>query len=656
MCGIVGFLVPGLSQNQNTLSNLAMKMGDALLHRGPDEGAVWTNAESSVGFGHRRLSIIDLTPTGAQPMTSANGRYTITFNGEIYNYQSIQTELSGKGHRFRGTSDTEVLLAAFVEWGVEATLPKLDGMFAFGLWDRDEKKLFLARDRFGEKPLYYGHNGGHFVFASELKAIKAFGAATLEMDPHAAALFFYHSYIPEPHSIYRGIFKLPPASWLVVDSKGKFSSPRCYWDLREVAREGRANPYRGSFEDALQELDAKLSASVRLRMISDVPLGAFLSGGIDSSLIVEAMTRHSRHPVKTFTIGYNDSHFDESGFAAEVAKRLGTSHTMLPVSDEDCLSTIPLVAAIYDEPFADSSQVPTYLVSRLARRHVTVALTGDGGDELFGGYPRYWRMLSAMKNFERLPGAVRPMAAAAMRAVAATPKPLVAALRVKRVVERLEKLGKNLGGKNPRDLYRAIMCPWGKRPAILNSGMPEPSSPFDRIWEECAGLDLFGAMSLTDQLTFLPGDILAKVDRASMAVSLETRVPLFDPAIAEFVWSMPESYLLEAGGGKRLLKELLYRKVPRSLVDRPKKGFSFPLESWIRGGLRGWAEELLSEKALKEAGVFEVKEVRAQWENFLAGRTQAEMRIWGVLMFQVWHKTHYGAGLAVPTKHWTRVA
>ena len=637
MCGITGYWGAVGSDTE-----VVGEMADRLTHRGPDSGSVWSDHHTGLWLGHRRLSIVDLSPGGHQPMVSPCGRYVIVYNGEIYNHADLRAELEreGGGFDWRGHSDTETLLAALRHWGVEGALSRFNGMFAFALWDTVERSLFLARDRMGEKPLYYGRSGDSLLFGSELKALTAHPDWQGEVDRDALALFLRYNNVPAPKSIYRGIYKLPPAHYVVVRDNGRaVSEPVCYWDLAQVATDG-VREAAGQPDALADELDAMLRDSVGRRMVADVPLGAFLSGGFDSTMVVAQMQAQSSRPVQTFSIGNSDSEYDEAHHAAAVARHLGTDHTELYVTPEDAQAVIPRLPSIYDEPFADSSQIPTFLVSELARREVTVALSGDGGDELFGGYnrhvvgPEVWRRVNGLPGWLRgfLGGAV---GALSQRDLRRWKRRLPARMQVPNLELKLEKLAKALGATDGPAFYRALRSHWkGPERMVLGaSEQQEQESSVDRVSELPS---LREQMMLLDMLTYLPDDILTKVDRASMAVSLEARVPLLDHRVVEFAWQVPTEYKVRDGQGKWLFRKVLDRYVPRSLMERPKQGFGIPIEHWLRGPLRDWAESLLDERRLREEGFLDPAPIRRVWTEHLAGRGRSQHHLWCVLMFQAW--------------------
>ncbi|HEX8775523.1 MAG TPA: asparagine synthase (glutamine-hydrolyzing) [Pyrinomonadaceae bacterium] len=629
-------------------------MSDTLLHRGPDDEGSWLDEAAGVALGFRRLSIIDLSPEGHQPMTSADGRYVAIFNGEIYNFRELRRELDAYGHRFRGHSDTEVMLAAFTEWGFERAVKLLNGMFALALWDTQERVLYLTRDRLGEKPLYYGFAGETFLFGSELKSLRAHPLFRAEINRDALALFLRFNYIPAPYSIYKNIRKLPPGTYLSVDARhvgssgddapGQCTAPVAYWSAREVAEEGVNEPFEGTESEAVAELETILSDAVGLRMVADVPLGAFLSGGVDSSTVVALMQAQSSRPVRTFSIGFTDEAYDEARHARRVAGHLKTDHTELYVTPEDAMAVIPRLPALYDEPFSDSSQIPTFLVSELARRHVTVSLSGDGGDELFAGYNRYLLGQSVWNKIGWMPMGSRAVVAGALMTVSPRGwdraftgiKPfLPSRLQQRTPGDRLHKLAEVLAVPDTEAMYMNIVSHW-KEPTSLVKGASEPPTALtdSRQW---ANLPHFiQRMMYMDTVTYLPDDILVKVDRASMGVSLEARVPFLDHRVVEFSWRMPLDWKISNGESKRPLRKILYKHVPRELIERPKMGFGIPIGQWMRGPLRDWAEALLDERRLEQEGFFNPQPIRQKWQEHLRGTRNWQYYIWDVLMFQGW--------------------
>lgn len=638
MCGIAGiFHGRSFGEGGEALRALAARMGDTLAHRGPDDAGVWVDASAGLALAHRRLSIIDLSAAGHQPMASASGRFRIVFNGEIYNFRALRARLERGGAAFRGHSDTEVLLAAIEAWGLEAALADANGMFAFALWDARTRRLALARDRVGKKPLYYGWCNGALAFGSELKALLAIPGFRPAVGRGALQSLLRFNYVPSPWSILEGVFKVSPGSLVTLDGGDVAAGPASHhplvaghpwWDPLASAGRALAQPFAGSAEEALDQLDALLRDAVRLRLESDVPLGAFLSGGIDSSLVAALMQAQAGAPVRTYSIGFEDPRRDETPAARAVARHLGTAHTEFHVTGDDALATLPGLARVFDEPFADSSQIPTLLVSRLARREVTVALSGDGGDELFGGYRRYGRALRLARLHARLPRAGLSIARVLLRPWAEQ-EPRGHALR---------QLAAELAATGPEDIYLNRMSRW-RHPARLVRGGAEPDTPFtDPARRLAAGTPAERFMYL-DFVTYLPDDILVKVDRSTMAVGLEARAPLLDWRVVEFAWSLPPDMKLRGGETKWLLRRMLARYVPASIVARAKQGFGAPIADWLCGPLRDWAEALLAERRLEEEGYFDAKTVRDLWAHFLGGRRKWHTHIWNVLMFQAWLDT-----------------
>lgn len=619
-------------------------MTDAIVLRGPDDAGAWVDAEAGIAMGHRRLSILDLSPLGHQPMASADGRFVMVFNGEIYNFQHLRAELEKHGHTWRGHSDTEIMLAAFFQWGVTEATRRFNGMFAFAVWDKQERVLHLGRDRLGEKPLYYGWAGDTLVFASELKAIRQFPGfnATINRDALCSQLRF--NYIPDPQCIYQGFHKLPPATLLSLRSPADKPVPDTYWSLRQVIEQGLDNPFRGTDNDAIETFESLLKEAVGMRMVADVPLGAFLSGGVDSSLIVAMMQAQSSRPVRTFTIGFDVPEYNEAQFAKEVANHLRTDHTEMYVTGKDALETIPLMPSLYDEPFSDYSQIPTYLVCKMARQHVTVALSGDAGDELFGGYERYFVGRNLWSKFAWMPPALKKAAAGAMTVL--PPQTLnslgrmagpVLPKRLRHVPfgDKLHKLAEVVAAPGMETLYLTLMSHWKRPEQIVIGGQDPHTSITDTTgWPRVS--DFTHRMMHLDMETYLPGDILVKVDRAAMGVSLEGRIPLLDTNLVEFAWRVPYSMKVRDGKGKWLMRETLYRHVPKALIDRPKRGFGVPLEHWLRGELRDWAEDLLSESRLKREGYFHPAPIRQKWQEHLSGTRNWHFYLWDILMFQAW--------------------
>ena len=645
MCGITGFLNATRAHSGDAMKRIVLHMADTLRHRGPDDGGAWADPDAGVALGMRRLAILDLSPAGHQPMQSASGRYEIVFNGEIYNSPELRRELAAGDATllFRGHSDTEVMLAAFDRWGPDKAVSRFNGMFAFALWDRQQRKLTLGRDRFGEKPLYYAVLGGTLLFGSELRALRAHPEFSGEIDLGAVALYLRHNCVPAPHSIYTTVRKLPPATLLTVSTQDLACEPRTYWSARDAAEAGVRNVYPGSEDEAVDELDSLLRDAVKLRMQADVPLGAFLSGGVDSSVVTALMQAQSTAAVQTFSIGQMDREFDEAPEAARVAHHLGTDHTELYVSSEDALSVVPRLPQIYDEPFADSSQIPTFLVAQLARKKVTVSLSGDGGDEVFGGYNRHTWGGHVWGKLETVPLPLRRTCASAILALSSDAwdalfhragPVLPNSWRQRMPGVKLYKLASIMDSRNPRDMYRRLTEHWSDPSQIL-PGFVEPPTPL--VHGASSGLaSATEEMMYLDSVTYLPDDILVKLDRATMAASLEGRIPLLDHRIFEFAWRLPLPMRVQGREGKRVLRQVLSRYVPRELVERPKLGFGIPLASWLRGPLRPWAEEFLDEGRLRREGFFNPRPIRRAWQELLAGRGTWEFQLWDVLMFEAW--------------------
>jgi len=647
MCGIAGYW-----QTRNTLEHpleVLNRMGAAIAHRGPDDSGNFHDDGAGIGLAFRRLSILDLSAEGHQPMFSASGRYIIAFNGEVYNFEEIRAEVGV--HKWRGHSDTEVMLAAFDRWGVEPAVQRFVGMFAFALWDRQENELHLVRDRLGIKPLYYGRARNAFVFASELKAIWQYPDFDGEIDRNAVALYMRHNYVPAPHCIYKGLQKLQPGCILTLDSAMAAPQIRRYWSAKEIARQGVESQLRISDAEAVEQLHQLLVRAVRLRMIADVPLGAFLSGGVDSSTVVALMQAQSQRPVKTFTIGFHEADHNEAVDAKRVAEHLGTDHTELYLTSKDALDVVPLLPAMYDEPFSDSSQIPTYLVSKLARGSVAVSLSGDGGDELFGGYNRY-ALTKHIWNFVKpFPKPMRTLAASILRSV--PPNRMDTAFRLLRPLlpkslrhrspgDKAHKFAGLLLVDGPQALYYRALSHWGS-PSEIVLDSSEPNTIRDCIAELSTHMPIEDVMMLTDLLQYLPDDILTKVDRASMAVSLEARVPLLDHRVVEFAWKLPLRLKINGGVSKWILRQILYKYVPQGLIERPKMGFGVPIDRWLRGPLRDWTEELLSVKSLLDTGFFDVNRVREKWLEHCSGDRNWQYLLWDVLVFQDWFLQHRSA-------------
>jgi len=651
MCGIAGLMNRTNRAEDGLLEATVRRMVETLHHRGPDDTGIWSDARAGVALGHKRLSIIDLSEQGHQPMSSACSRYSIVFNGEVYNHAQLRRELKADGRCFRGHSDTEALLRAVAEWGIQRAVERSIGMFAFAVWDAQEQRLTLVRDRLGIKPLYYGWMGNTFLFGSELKALRAFPGFRGEIERKAVSLFLQHNYIPAPFSIYKGVYKLPAGSMLSITpaTQPGDARPTTYWSMRDVAERGAGQPFRGTVEEAVTELDRVLNEAVRIRMEADVPLGAFLSGGIDSSTVVALMQANSSRPVRTFSIGFEEPAYNEAEYARAVAEHLGTEHVDCYVTPQQARDVIPRLPTLYDEPFADSSQIPTFLVSQLARQHVTVSLSGDGGDELFGGYDRYSHIEGIWRKVGWAPAALRRTAAAVLGRLS----PRHPSTRLGR---RMRTLAEVLAAPDRRGFYTWLHTHWrdpggvvigGSVPATLFTGdgngkgdrsnLPErPEGCFAQIGPVPFSVPFREQMMYIDSVTYLPDDILVKVDRASMGVGLEARVPVLDHRVVEFAWSLPPAMKFHGGEGKWLLRQVLGRYVPRELVERPKVGFGVPMDSWLRGSLRDWAEDLLDARRLKDEGFFRPEPIRKKWDEHLAGTCEWHYLLWDVLMFQAW--------------------
>jgi asparagine synthase (glutamine-hydrolysing) len=631
MCGIAGFL--DAQSTAEEMNRVMTAMTDAIQHRGPDDHGVWLDAEVGIALGFRRLAILDLSPLGHQPMLSANERFIMVFNGEIYNFAEIRDELSRLGHSFRGGSDTEVMLAGVVEWGVVDAVCRFNGMFAIALWDRQERTLHLIRDRMGIKPLYYGWANGTFLFGSELKALLGYPAFQPEIDRNSLAAYLRHNYVPSPRSIYKDIYKVSPGTILSLDfsKQTPLETVQIYWSAHQVVERGVNDRFGGSPEDAIFELDALLRESVRQRMVADVPLGAFLSGGIDSSLIVAMMQINSQRPVKTFSIGFHEHLYNEAPYAKAVAGHLGTEHVELYVSSQDAMNVIPLLPMLYDEPLADASQIPTYLVSKLAREHVTVSLSGDGGDELFGGYSRYQRTQKIWKSTRWMPFGFRKIMSRVSSRIAAMP------LRAQ-LATKFFFLSETLSAEDLQKLYLRLMSQW-EHPEQLAIHGNEPSTLLTQSEHLPANLKPIEKMMYMDLMTYLPDDILTKLDRASMGVSLEARAPFIDDhRVVEFAWRLPLEIKCRDAQGKWILRKILKRYVPEELTNRPKMGFGVPIDTWLRGSLREWAEELLDEKHMEEEGYLNSVLIQKRWQEHKKNKKNWQYPLWNVLMFQAWLK------------------
>lgn len=646
MCGFAGLLTSAVHDG-GYLDGVVRRMVAPLAHRGPDDSGFWSDAERGIGLGFRRLSIVDLSASGHQPMQSASGRYWMVFNGEVFNHGDIRRDLLARGRRFRGHSDTEVMLAAFEEWGIEASVRRFIGMFAIVLWDTHRRELSLIRDRMGIKPLFVYNRRGLTTFGSELKALVAEPSFDRTLDRDALTSYLRYLYVPAPRTIYQHAAKLRPGHILTIsNAAAPLPESRPYWSVEEVAERGLADQFDGSDEEAVDELDRLLTDAVRLRMEADVPVGALLSGGIDSSVVVSMMQQQSSRPVKTFSVAFDVAEHNEAPHAAALSKHLGTDHTEMTLTGDDALAVVPKLPDIFDEPHADTSQIPAFLVCEVARREVTVALTGDGGDEVFGGYNRYTygermlgRMLSVPKPARRViaAGIGRLSSNSWARAHRAVTPMLPSPLQQRLAGEKLAKVGRMMSADSIPHMYRSLVSAWQAPGRVVVDGS-EHDDLMERVLTSPRPARLLDRMMLADQLTYLADDQLAKVDRVSMAVSLEARVPLLDHRLVEFSWRLPAEMKIREGTGKRLLREVLYRRVPRTLVERPKMGLSVPLEQWLRGPLRPWAEDLLSPEALERDGILRAAPIRRSWEGLLAGRGDESLAIWSVLVFQAWRQ------------------
>ena len=645
MCGIAGFLSP--SKYQENGQSILNNMAKAIEHRGPDAQGILQLEEGHLGFAHRRLSVIDLSPTGSQPMLSSSGRYAMVYNGETYNFPALRKELETLNYTFKGPSDTEVIINAIEHWGIKTALQKMVGMLAIALWDKKEKCLTLARDRMGEKPLYYAHtNNNTFIFGSELKALRTFPEYRPEIDRDAMALFLRHNYIPAPYTIHKNTWKLMPGHYLQInfsDRKTEISKSIPYWSATDAWEQSKTNY---SDQDAIDTLEGLLKNSIKGQMVSDVPLGAFLSGGIDSSMVAAIMQSLPSKPIKTFTIGFNEQGYNEAIHAKAVANHLGTDHTELYVTAEDALNVIPSLPTMYDEPFADTSQIPTHLVSKLAKSHVTVSLSGDGGDEMFGGYNRYFWAESIWSKIGKLPFPLRVAASKLMTAIPISTwdnmgkvaSPIIPNLKpYKNIGDKIHKAASFIEAPDRIGLYKNLISYWqNPTDIVLNSQEPPTFITDQTSWpKDCSITEL---MMYLDSVSYMPDDILTKVDRATMAIGLESRVPLLDHRIVEFSASLPLHQKIRNGKGKWLLRQLLYKYVPQKLIDRPKMGFGVPIDAWLRGPLKEWASDLLSEETLLRQGYFNVSEVQTKLQEHLSGKRNWQAHLWPILMFQAWNK------------------
>lgn len=643
MCGLAGYLTSLFCDEPAVV---LQRMARTIVHRGPDGGGHWLDKDCGVGLAHRRLSILDLSAAGHQPMISVGGRYVVVFNGEIYNHMEIRNDLEKlRGENsWRGHSDTETLLGGFESWGIRDTVERAVGMFALAVWDRDMQSLTLCRDRLGEKPMYYGWQGNTFLFGSELKALRAHPAFRSEIDRGALTLMLRHKCVPGPYSIYQGISKLPAGSLLEVSLKNPQPNIRPYWSGIRTVEDGLANAMMFGPRPIVDELEALLKNAVRQQMVADVPLGAFLSGGIDSSTIVALMQSQSGRPVKTFSIGFVEHGYNEADFAKSVAAHLGTEHTELYVTPRDAMEVIPRLPALYDEPFADESQIPTFLLAQLARQQVKVALSGDGGDEIFGGYNRYAVASTEWKRIVRIPVSLRRMLGVVILSI--TPRAWDGLIKTAsgllpsnfdrgNIGDRLHKAAGVLGCRSIDELYLSLVSHWNDPGAVVINGF-EPETVITNSNSHPRTDDPVERMMALDMLSFLTDDILVKVDRAAMGASLETRVPFLNHRVVEFAWRIPLQYKLREGTTKWALRQVLYRYVPQQLVERPKMGFRLPIADWLRGPLRDWTEDLLDESKLRQDGFFRPHHIRKKWRDHLSGRRNWQQHLWDVLMFQAW--------------------
>lgn len=637
MCGIAGFLT-WRETPPDLLSSRVKAMTDAIAYRGPDADTRWVDAGAGLALGHRRLAIVDLTPTGAQPMLSASERFVICYNGEIFNAAEVARDLPGIN--WRGTSDTEVLLEACAAWGVEKAIPRFIGMFAFALWDRKDRVIWLVRDRLGIKPVYWSRQntdeGPALLFGSELKALTAYPGWVPQLDPTALAGYLRYGYVPAPRSIHSNVQKLQPGHILRLDPDGT-ETLTCFWDLRQIARDGVRNRDTRSEAEQLEVLHDLLKDAVKRRMMADVPLGAFLSGGIDSSTVVALMQAQSTQAVKTFSIGFQDKNFNEADHARAVAKHLGTDHTELVIDPQHARDVIPDLPFMYDEPFSDSSQIPTYLVSKLAREKVTVSLSGDGGDEIFAGYVRYLGIDRVWNGVGPLPLPLRRAGAGMLQMLSPDAwdrlfSPVPARHKPKFLGDKIHKGASILAEADADAMYGALVSQWDGEAMVAGS---DPRAPQDATLADDLP-ETIARLRYRDMTTYLPDDILTKVDRASMAVALEARVPLLDHRVVEYAWTLPPDRLLDGNQGKKLLRQVLYKYVPRAMVERPKTGFGMPVGDWLRGPLKDWAGDLLSETSLRRDGLIDPGPVQQRWQEHLSGRRNWQHALWTVLMFQAW--------------------
>ena len=637
MCGLAGYL-GGRPIQEGQAQSLLQTMARAIAYRGPDSSGYWCNTDQQIGLGHRRLAIVDLSQAGHQPMFSPSRRYVLAFNGEIYNHLDLRREVELLSTAsWRGQSDTETLLAGFDVWGIEATVRRAVGMFAFAVWDTACNVLTLARDRIGEKPLYYGWQGDTFLFGSELKALKPHPAFRGEVDRNVLCLFLRYNYVPSPYAIYQGIAKLEPGCLLTVSMQNREPSIASYWSWSKLVNSSANRPQVATEKEAVDGLELVLKDAIGQQMVADVPLGAFLSGGVDSSTVVALMQAQSSQPIKTFTIGFSEANYSEAVYAKAIARHLGTVHTELYVTPEQALNVVPRLGCIYDEPFADSSQIPTLLVAQLARQQVTVSLSGDAGDELFCGYNRYKFAANYWKAASSIPKRLRGVLANGIAAVSPQTWDYYARfLPLTNPGDKLHKGAAAIRSQNIAELYLGLVSSWSHPEAIVIGGEEPTGSGYINQRSDFEGLDEIHQMMALDTLTYLPDDILAKIDRAAMHVSLESRVPFLDHRVVEYAWQLPLKYKLRGQTTKWALREVLHKYVPPKLLDRPKMGFGVPIDIWLRGPLRNWAEGLLAEQRLRIEGYFNPAPIRKKWLEHLSGKRNWSSQLWAVLMFQTW--------------------
>ena len=640
MCGLTGVFARR-NWSSDELQGIASRMITAIVHRGPDDSGIWLDASVGVALGFRRLAIVDLSELGHQPMPSPSGRFVLVFNGEVYNHRALRRDLEFMGCAFRGHSDTEVILAAFERWGIEQSVRRFIGMFAIAVWDLERRELSLIRDRLGIKPMFVYHHRGVITFGSELKALLAGPEFDRAIDMTAVTSYLRYLYVPAPQSIFQHAIKLPPGHILTIaDPEAPLPASKPFWSVERAAWEGAGGQFSGGDEDAVCELETLLTDAVRLRMEADVPLGALLSGGIDSSTVVALMQSSADRPVKTFTIGFDQPDFDEAAHARAIARHLGTDHTELRLSGSDALAVIHDLPEMFDEPLADPSQIPTFLVCQLARREVTVALTGDGGDELFGGYNRYITGERMIAGFQRWPKLLRRFSAAGATSLSPSSwnhmrdalRPVFPAGRTRLMGEKIHKMGDLLREDSTSGMYRSLLSAWQDPESLVVGGSDDRNA--ETILGADDSLGLMERMMLADQTSYLPDDLLAKVDRASMAVSLEARVPILDHRVVELSWRLPRRFKVRDGRGKWILRQILHKHVPQALVDREKMGFSVPLTQWLAGPLRSWAGDLLISG--EENGILRRAVVRREWDRFLAGDSTSAAGLWALVMFKAW--------------------